>query len=426
MVSIFFLLMEYRIKDKTLSSYGKKKIEWAESHMPVLLSLQKKFQDSKPLKNLIIGGCLHVTKETAVLIKTLHAAGAEIAWSGCNPLSTSDDIAASLVVDSGLSVFASRGVTNEEYYEDIYSVLKFKPHITIDDGADLTIEFHKTMDKYGSNVMGGTEETTTGVMRLRALERMNKLRYPIIAVNDAETKHDFDNVYGTGQSALDGVIRSTNILMAGKTVVVAGYGHVGKGIAARCSGHGASVIVTEVDPINALKARMDGYIVKTMLEASSLGDIFITSTGCKDVITGSHIEKMKNGTILANAGHFNVEISINDLESLSNSTQILNENVEQFILKNGNKINLIGEGRLVNLVAAEGHPSEVMDMSFANQFLSVLHLAENKNIFTKKIYEISREQDLEIARLKLDSMDIKIDNLTENQNKYLHDYGEGT
>jgi adenosylhomocysteinase len=233
-------------------------------------------------------------------------------------------------------------------------------------------------------------------------------------------------VYGTGQSALDGVIRSTNILMAGKTVVVAGYGHVGKGIAARCSGHGASVIVTEVDPINALKARMDGYIVKTMLEASSLGDIFITSTGCKDVITGSHIEKMKNGTILANAGHFNVEISINDLESLSNSTQNLNENVEQFILKNGNKINLIGEGRLVNLVAAEGHPSEVMDMSFANQFLSVLHLAENKNTFTKKIYEISREQDLEIARLKLDSMDIKIDNLTENQNKYLHDYGEGT
>ena len=304
--------------------------------------------------------------------------------------------------------------------------LKFKPHITIDDGADLTIEFHKTMDKYGSNVIGGTEETTTGVMRLRALERMNKLRYPIIAVNDAETKHDFDNVYGTGQSALDGVIRSTNILMAGKTVVVAGYGHVGKGIAARCSGHGASVIVTEVDPINALKARMDGYIVKTMLEASSVGDIFITSTGCKDVITGSHIENMKNGTILANAGHFNVEISINDLENLSNSTQNLNENVEQFILKNGNKINLIGEGRLVNLVAAEGHPSEVMDMSFANQFLSVLHLAENKNNFTKKIYEISREQDLEIARLKLDSMDIKIDNLTENQNKYLHDYGEGT
>ena len=426
MDSIFFLLMEYRIKDKSLSSYGKKKIEWAESHMPVLLSLQQKYRDSKPLKNIIIGGCLHVTKETAVLIKTLHSAGAEIAWSGCNPLSTSDDIAASLVVDEGLSVFASRGVTNEEYYEDIYSVLKLKPHITIDDGADLTIEFHKTIDKYGINVIGGTEETTTGVMRLRALERNNKLQYPIVAVNDAETKHDFDNVYGTGQSALDGVIRSTNVLIAGKTVVVAGYGHVGKGIASRCSGHGASVIVTEVDPINALKAKMDGYIVKPMLEASSLGDIFITSTGCKEVITGSHIEKMKNGTILANAGHFNVEISINDLKRLSHSTHNLNENVEQFILKNGNKINLIGEGRLVNLVAAEGHPSEVMDMSFANQFLSVLHLVENKDKFENKIYEINREQDLNIARLKLESMDIKIDRLTDNQYNYLHDYGEGT
>jgi adenosylhomocysteinase len=418
--------MEYRIKDKSLSSYGKKKINWAESHMPVLLSLQKKYQDSKPLENLIIGGCLHVTKETAVLIKTLHAAGAEIAWSGCNPLSTSDDIAASLVVDDGLSIFASRGVNNDEYYDDIYSVLKFKPHITIDDGADLTIEFHKAMDKYGSNIIGGTEETTTGVMRLRALEKTKKLQYPIIAVNDAETKHDFDNVYGTGQSALDGVIRATNILLAGKTVVVAGYGHVGKGIAARCSGHGASVVVTEVDPINALKAKMDGYIVKPMLDASSIGDIFITSTGCKDIITGPHIEKMKNNTILANAGHFNVEISINDLTSLSTSTHNLNENVEQFILKNGNKINLIGEGRLVNLVAAEGHPSEVMDMSFANQFLSVLHLAENKDTFENKIYEISREQDLNIARLKLESMSIKIDELTDSQNRYLHDYGEGT
>jgi adenosylhomocysteinase len=418
--------MEYRIKDSSLSSQGKKKINWAESHMPVLLSLQKKYQDSKPLKNLVIGGCLHVTKETAVLIKTLHTAGAEIAWSGCNPLSTGDDIAASLVVDEGLSIFASRGVTNDEYYEDIYSVLKFKPHITIDDGADLTIEFHKTLDKYGDNIIGGTEETTTGVMRLRSLEKNKKLKYPIISVNDAETKHDFDNVYGTGQSALDGIIRATNILLAGKTVVVAGYGHVGKGIAARCSGHGASIIVTEVDPINALKARMDGYMVKTMFESSPIGDIFITSTGCKDIITGPHIEKMKNGTILANAGHFNVEISINDLENISTSTYNLNENVGQFILKNGNKINLIGEGRLVNLVAAEGHPSEVMDMSFANQFLSVLHLAENKDTLENKIYEISREQDLAIARMKLESMDIKIDELTDSQKRYIDDYGEGT
>jgi adenosylhomocysteinase len=388
--------------------------------------LQKKYKDFKPLRNLIIGGCLHVTKETAVLIKTLNIAGAQIAWSGCNPLSTNDDIAASLVVDEDLSIFASRGVSTEEYYEDIYSVLKFKPHITIDDGADLTIEFHKTMDQYGNNIIGGTEETTTGVMRLRALERNKKLKYPVIAVNDAETKHDFDNVYGTGQSALDGVIRATNILLAGKTVVVAGYGHVGKGIAARCSGHGSSVIVTEVDPINALKAKMDGYIVKPMMEASSLGDIFITSTGCKDVITKIHIEKMKNGTILANAGHFNVEISLSDLKDLSVSLNNLNENVEQYILHNGNKINLIGEGRLVNLVAAEGHPSEVMDMSFANQFLSVLNLVENRNSFENRIYEINREQDLDIARLKLESMDVKIDQLSENQNKYLHDYGEGT
>jgi adenosylhomocysteinase len=263
-------------------------------------------------------------------------------------------------------------------------------------------------------------------MRLRALENTNKLLYPIIAVNDAETKHDFDNVYGTGQSALDGILRATNILIAGKTVVVAGYGHVGKGIASRAKGHGASVIITEVDPINALKAKMDGFMVKPMLEASALGDIFITSTGCRDVITGIHIEKMKDGAILSNAGHFNVEISIDDLKKLSTSVHNMNENVEQFIMRNGNKINLIGEGRLVNLVAAEGHPSEVMDMSFANQFLSILKLAANRGSFENKIYDIDREQDLNIAQLKLESMDIKIDSLTQNQNRYLHEYGEGT
>ncbi len=418
--------MEYRIKDPSLSSIGKKKIEWAESHMPVLLSLKQKYQESKPLENLVVGGCLHVTKETAVLIKTLHAVGAKIAWSGCNPLSTGDDIAASLVVDEGLSIFASRGVTTKEYYDDIYSVIKYKPHITIDDGADLTIEFHKSFKEYGSNIIGGTEETTTGVVRLRSLEKNKKLAYPIIAVNDAETKHDFDNIYGTGQSALDGIIRATNILISGKTTVVAGYGHVGKGIAARCKGHGASVIVTEIDPINALKARMDGYDVKSMQEASSVGDIFITSTGCKDIITKDHFEKMKNNTILANAGHFNVEISINDLENVSKSKQKLNENVEQYILNNDNKINLIGEGRLVNLVAAEGHPSEVMDMSFANQFMSVLNFAQNKGSFENKIYEISREQDITIARMKLESMNIKIDELTDSQQRYIDDYGEGT
>lgn len=418
--------MEHRIKDISLSDKGKKKIEWAESHMPVLLSLKKKYEESKPLKGIVVGGCLHVTKETAVLTKTLAAAGATVAWSGCNPLSTNDDIAASLVKDEGLSVFASRGVSNEEYYDDIYSVLKFNPDITIDDGADLTIEFHKTLDKYGKNIIGGTEETTTGVLRLKALETNSKLGYPIVAVNDAETKHDFDNVYGTGQSALDGIIRATNVLLSGKTVVVAGYGHVGKGIASRARGFGASVVITEIDPINALKARMDGFIVKPMEEAASMGDVFITSTGCKDVITGSHVEKMKNGVLLANAGHFNVEISIDDIKKLAQETKTINENVEQFLLKNNTKVNLIGEGRLVNLVAAEGHPSEVMDMSFANQFLSVLHIFKNKGKLENKIYKIDRDQDLFIASLKLDSMGIDIDKLSDSQNRYLNEYGEGT
>ncbi|HKR72847.1 MAG TPA: adenosylhomocysteinase, partial [Candidatus Nitrosocosmicus sp.] len=415
--------MEHRIKDISLSDKGKKKIEWAESHMPVLLSLKKKYEESKPLKGIVVGGCLHVTKETAVLTKTLAAAGATVAWSGCNPLSTNDDIAASLVKDEGLSVFASRGVSNEEYYDDIYSVLKFNPDITIDDGADLTIEFHKTLDKYGKNIIGGTEETTTGVLRLKALETNSKLGYPIVAVNDAETKHDFDNVYGTGQSALDGIIRATNVLLSGKTVVVAGYGHVGKGIASRARGFGASVVITEIDPINALKARMDGFIVKPMEEAASMGDVFITSTGCKDVITGSHVEKMKNGVLLANAGHFNVEISIDDIKKLAQETKTINENVEQFLLKNNTKVNLIGEGRLVNLVAAEGHPSEVMDMSFANQFLSVLHIFKNKGKLENKIYKIDKDQDLFIASLKLESMGIDIDKLSESQNKYLNEYG---
>jgi adenosylhomocysteinase len=418
--------MEYRIKDISLADKGKKKIEWAESHMPVLLSLMKKYEDSKPLKDIVVGGCLHVTKETAVLTKTLAAAGDTVAWSGCNPLSTNDDIAASLVEDEGLSIFASRGVNNKEYYEDIYSVLKFNPDITIDDGADLTIEFHKCLDKYGKNIIGGTEETTTGVQRLKALEKNSKLGYPIVAVNDAETKHDFDNVYGTGQSALDGIIRATNVLLAGKTVVVAGYGHVGKGIASKARGFGASVIVTEIDPINALKARMDGFVVKTMIDAASSGDVFITSTGCKDVITGSHFEKMKDGVILANAGHFNVEISIEDLTKLSTSSKAINENVEQYNLCNQRNVNLIGEGRLVNLVAAEGHPSEVMDMSFANQFLSVLNLVKNKGKFENRIYKIDKDQDLLIASLKLEAMGISIDKLSESQNTYINEYGEGT
>src|SRR5919198_4898179 len=301
----------YRIRNISLSEDGKKKIDWAEAHMPVLVALRKKYQKTRPLVGIRIAGCLHVTKETGVLVRTLKAAGAELSWCGCNPLSTQDDVAASLAQDEGISIFASRGVTQQEYYDDIHSTMKIEPNITIDDGADLTVEMHKTNS---NSIKGGTEETTTGVIRLRAMQKAGKLMYPIIAVNDAETKHDFDNVYGTGQSAIDGIIRSTNVLLSGKNVVVAGYGHVGKGIAKRASGMGANVIVTEVDPIAALKAKLDGYTVTKMEKAAEIGDVFITTTGCKDVIIDKDIAKMKDGAILANAGHFNVEISIPSIE----------------------------------------------------------------------------------------------------------------
>lgn len=417
--------MKYRVKDIALAAEGKKKIDWAEIHMPVLVSLRKKFQNKLPLKGLKISGCLHVTKETGVLIRTIGALGADIAWSGCNPLSTQDDVAAS-IADAGFSIFASRGVTKEQYYDDIHSTMYPPPDITIDDGADLTVEIHRSNSIKHENVYGGTEETTTGVIRLRAMERAGKLEYPIIAVNDAETKHDFDNIYGTGQSALDGIIRATNILIAGKSVVVAGYGHVGKGIASRAAGLGANVIVTEVDAIAALKAKLDGYDVKTMLAAATVGDVVITTTGCKDVVTEEHINKMKDGALMANAGHFNVEISLDALKSESVSDKMINENNREYVLKNGNKIYLIGEGRLVNLAAAEGHPSEVMDMSFANQLLSVLKLASSKGNLSPRVYEIDREQDQQIAMAKLQSMGIIIDQLSPEQRTYLEGFSEGT
>src|SRR5919202_3070753 len=385
--------MDYRIKDISLAEDGKKRIDWAEVHMPVLVALRQKYEKSKPLEGIRVAGCLHVTKETGVLARTLKAAGAQISWCGCNPLSTQDDVAASLVEHEGLSVFASRGISTEEYYNDIHSVISFGPNITIDDGADLTVELHNKMAGGPKiAVYGGTEETTTGVVRLRAMQKSSKLMYPIIAVNDAETKHDFDNVYGTGQSALDGIIRAPNVLLAGKNVVVAGYGHVGKGIARNASGMGANVIVTEVDPIAALKAKLDGYSVASMQYASTKGDVFVTTTGCKDVIVGDHISKMKDGAILANAGHFNVEISITALEGQCVSKRQMNENTTQYTLKNGNRVYLIAEGRLVNLAAAEGHPSEVMDMSFANQFLSVLRLAESKGSMKPMVYNIDKSQ----------------------------------
>jgi adenosylhomocysteinase len=423
--------MEYRIKDISLAEEGKRRIDWAESHMPVLVALRKKYIETKPLKGIRVAGCLHVTKETGVLVRTLKAAGAEISWCGCNPLSTQDDVAASLAKHEEVSVFASKGVSTEEYYDDIRSAMKLNPHITIDDGADLTVEMHKALEQGKKGglpgpIFGGTEETTTGVIRLRAMQKAGKLLYPIIAVNDAETKHDFDNVYGTGQSALDGIIRATNVLLSGKNVVVAGYGHVGKGVARKAAGMGANVIVTEVDPIAALKAKLDGFSVTTMKNASKTGDIFITATGCKDVILGEDIAQMKDGAILANAGHFNVEISIPDLEKQSTTKKSINDSTMQYDLHTGNRVYLIGEGRLVNLAAAEGHPSEVMDMSFANQFLSVLRLAASKGSLKPMVYNIDKDQDQQIALAKLQSMGVEIDQLTPEQKAYLEGFSEGT
>ena len=423
--------MEYRVKDLSLAEEGKKRIDWAEAHMPVLVALRKKYGESKPLRGIRVAGCLHVTKETGVLVRTLKAAGAELTWCGCNPLSTQDDVAASLAKHEGIGVFASRGVSTREYYDDIHSAMKVNPHVTIDDGADMTVEMHKFMEKGREGgitgpIYGGTEETTTGVIRLRALQKAGRLLYPIIAVNDAETKHDFDNVYGTGQSALDGIIRATNVLISGKNVVVAGYGHVGKGIAKKASGLGANVVVTEVDPIAALKAKLDGYSVTTMNEAAGIGDVFVTTTGCKDVIVADDIAKMKDGAILANAGHFNVEISIPDLEKQSTGSNEVSSHTVQYNLKNGNRVYLIGEGRLVNLAAAEGHPSEVMDMSFANQFLAVLRLTESKGSMKPIVYDIDKAQDQEIAMAKLQSMGVAIDVLTPEQKAYLEGFSEGT
>lgn len=418
--------MDYRVSNISLAEEGKKKIDWAEAHMPVLVALRQKYQMIRPLEGVRVAGCLHVTKETGVLIRTLKTAGAEISWCGCNPLSTQDDVAASLAKDESVSVFASRGVSTKQYYDDIHSVIGFDPNITVDDGADLIVEMHKNINKSKSIVYGGTEETTTGVIRLRAMQKSSKLMYPIIAVNDAETKHDFDNIYGTGQSAIDGIIRATNILISGKNVVVAGYGHVGKGIAKNASGVGANVTITEVDPIAALKAKLDGYFVAPMIKAAEIGEVFITTTGCKDVITEEDITRMKDGAILANAGHFNVEISISALENQSTDKGQINKDTVQYNLKNGNRVYLIGEGRLVNLAAAEGHPSEVMDMSFANQFLAVLRLVRSGGNLKPLVYKVERSQDQEIAMAKLQAMGIEIDRLSPEQKTYLEGFSEGT
>lgn len=418
--------MDYRVNNISFAEEGIKKIDWAEAHMPVLTALRQKYQKIRPLEGVRVAGCLHVTKETGVLVRTLKTAGAEISWCGCNPLSTQDDVAASLVKDENVSVFASRGVSTKQYYDDIHSVIKFGPNVTVDDGADLIVEMHKNISKSKPIIYGGTEETTTGVIRLRAMQKSSKLLYPIIAVNDAETKHDFDNIYGTGQSAIDGIIRATNILFSGKNVVVAGYGHVGKGIARNASGIGANVTITEVDPIAALKAKLDGYSVAPMIKAAEFGEVFITTTGCKDVITEKDIGRMKDGAILANAGHFNVEISISALDDQSTDKRQINKDTVQYNLRNGNRVYLIGEGRLVNLAAAEGHPSEVMDMSFANQFLSVIRLVQSEGNLKPLVYNIDRSQDQEIAMAKLEAMGIEIDRLSPEQKTYLEGFSEGT
>lgn len=418
----------YKVKDLALAKEGKLRIEWAESRMPVLMALREKYRKTKPLKGYKIAGCLHVTKETAVLVKTFVEAGAEVSWSGCNPLSTQDDIAAALAAD-GNSIFAWHGMNVEEFYWCIEETLKFKPNLTLDDGADLIFTVHNKHQELIPTVVGGTEETTTGVHRLRAMARDGALRYPVIAVNDAETKWDFDNVYGTGQSTLDGILRATSVLLAGKNFVVAGFGHCGKGVALRAKGLGANVIVTEVKATAALKATLEGFRVMKMDEAAKIGDIFVTATGVKDVIVDRHFKVTKDGAIICNTGHYDCEINLVQLNKMKKSVRTVRSNNQEYLMKDGRRIYVLAEGRLVNLAAAEGHPSEVMDMSFANQFMSQLRLAESHKKgkrLENKVHDIPAEQDQEIATVKLATQNISIDKLTSEQVKYQDDYSSGT
>ncbi|MFH1424973.1 MAG: adenosylhomocysteinase [archaeon] len=415
-----------KIANPKLAEQGRKKIEWAEARMPVMMKIREKYSKEKPLKGQRIAGCLHVTKETAVLVKTLRDAGAEIAWSGCNPLSTQDDIAAALAEEENVEIFAWHGQNTEEFYWSIEQCLEFKPTLTLDDGADLIFTVHNKHPELADGIIGGSEETTTGVHRLRAMSDAGKLLYPVIAVNDAETKWDFDNVYGTGQSSLDGILRATNVLLAGKTFVVAGYGHCGKGCGMRTKGMGCNVIATEVDPIQALKATLEGIRVMKMDDAAKVGDIFITATGVKDIIRRNHFEVMKDGAIVCNTGHYDCEINIPELDSLAKSKRTIRDNCEEYTMKDGRRIYLLAQGRLVNLAAAEGHPSEVMDMSFANQFNAMMQLAKEGKTMGKKVYDTTKEQDQEIAGVKLSTMGIEIDKLTKEQEAYLTDYSMGT
>ncbi len=416
----------FDVKDMALADKGRFRIQWAENDMPVLRQIRARFEKERPLKGLTVAACLHVTSETANLMWTLVAGGADVVLAASNPLSTQDDVAASLVAHFEVPVFAIKGEDNATYYKHLHSALDIQPNITMDDGADLLSTLHKERTDLLPGVIGGTEETTTGVIRLRAMAKDGALKYPVIAVNDAQTKHFFDNRYGTGQSTIDGIVRATNVLLAGRVFVTAGYGWCSRGIASRARGMGARVVVTEIDPLRALEAVMDGFDVMKMQDAAKIGDIFVTATGDKNVIDEPHLAAMKDGAIISNSGHFNVEINIPALEKMAKEKRRVREFVDQYILKDGRRINLLAEGRLVNLAAAEGHPSSVMDMSFANQALSAEYLAKNYKQLPQNVFAVPADIDREIARLKLEGMGIHIDTLTPEQEKYLASWEEGT
>ena len=420
------MTVKHDVKDLKLAEQGKDRIDWAEQDMPVLRLIRERFEAEKPLKGLRMAACLHVTSETANLMRTLRAGGAEVFLCASNPLSTQDDVAASLVVHEGVPVFAIKGEDHDTYYAHIRAVLDAKPHMTMDDGADLVSILHTERTELIPGVIAGTEETTTGVIRLRAMAEDGVLRYPILAVNDAMTKHFFDNRYGTGQSTIDGIIRATNLLLAGRNCVVSGYGWCSRGIAMRARGMGCNVIVTEVDPLRALEAVMDGYRVMPMRDAAKVGDLFVTSTGDIHVIDRAHFEVMKDGAVVANSGHFNVEINIPALEELATSKKRMREFVDQYTMPDGRRISVLGEGRLINLAAAEGHPASVMDMSFANQALGAEYMLSRAKELKPTVYTIPEAIDREIARLKLKAMGMKIDTLTAEQKKYLGSWQEGT
>jgi adenosylhomocysteinase len=419
-------MIKHDIKDIALAKKGRLRIEWAAQEMPVLKSIEERFKREKPLKGFRLSACLHVTTETAMLMETLKAGGAEAFLCASNPLSTQDDVAASLVKFSKISVFAIKGEDRKTYYKHINDALSLKPHITMDDGADLVSTLHKQRGGLLKGLIGGTEETTTGVIRLRAMAEKGHLKYPIIAVNDAYTKYLFDNRYGTGQSTIDGILRATNRLISGSNFVVSGYGWCGKGISMRAKGMGARVIITETNPLRALEATMDGFEVMPIREASKIGDIFVTATGDVNVISKECFSLLKDGAILSNAGHFNVEIAIEELKKMSKNKRVIRDSVEEYTLKNNRKIYLLAEGRLINLSAAEGHPSGVMDMSFANQALCAEYISKNYKKLGEKVYSVPESIDKEIARLKLKAMGIRIDTLTKEQDRYLHSWEMGT